>query len=105
MWHFRSMVMNCRLAGHGKDNGWTFADNWNRFYGRNRLPHREGNLMARIGSHIESETGDERNSTDKRDSVQEESRELLISVGNEEKISVKHVKDSLWYIIETVGFY
>lgn len=44
--------MNCRLADHCKANGWTFVNNWDCFYGKDHLYHRDGVHLSRKGVQV-----------------------------------------------------
>ena len=48
-WLCRAIAMNCRLAEHCKANGWTFVDNWDRFFGNDHLYQRDGVHLSHRG--------------------------------------------------------
>ncbi len=48
-WLSRALAMNAFLADHYKNNGWTFVDNWDTFYGGNTMLARDGVHLSQRG--------------------------------------------------------
>ena len=51
-WLSRAIAMNCRVAAHCKSNGWSFIDNWDRFFGNDVLYARDGVHLSRQGVQV-----------------------------------------------------
>ena len=51
-WLSRAITLNRRLASHCKSNGWSFVDNWDRFYGKDALYARDGVHLSRQGVRV-----------------------------------------------------
>ena len=51
-WLSRAIAVNCRLADHCKANGWTFVDNWNRFFGMDHLYQWDGVHLSWRGNQL-----------------------------------------------------
>ena len=48
-WLSKAIAVNCRLADHCMANGWTFINNWHRFFGMDHLYQRDGVHLSQRG--------------------------------------------------------